>query len=112
MTLSPELSEPFLDFSIYSGLFTSVTGIKLSKRDFLEAGERIHILERYMNCREGVNSSWDTLPDKLLLMNKKNGETKKFPLAKMLKKYYRLRGYNRNGIPSDNILNKTGITSI
>jgi len=109
MTLLPGLSKPFLDFSIYSGLFTSVTGIKLSNREFLRAGKRIHILERYMNCREGVNSSHDTLPDKLLLMNKKKGKTKKFPLTKMLKKYYRLRGYNGNGIPDKGTLKKLGI---
>lgn len=38
----------------------------MSQKKFLRAGERIHIIERYMNNLEGVRSGDDTLPRRFL----------------------------------------------
>ncbi len=109
MTSLPVLAKPFLSFSIYSGLYSSITGIKLSNRNFYKAGERTHLLERMMNCREGINSNADILPKKLMHFNHEKNADKVFPLKRMLKKYYRLRKYEKTGAPSLKYLKKTGV---
>jgi len=100
----------FADFSLYVKQWSAVTGIKMSSKEFLKAGDRIHVLERYMNTREGISRKDDTLPPRLL--NEARGgdpEKRTVPLEKMLKKYYKLRGYDENGIPTEKTLKRLGI---
>ncbi|MBF0225873.1 MAG: aldehyde ferredoxin oxidoreductase family protein [Desulfobacterales bacterium] len=107
MQYSPKIALKLMDFSLYTELWTSVTGIKMSNSKFLEAGNRIHILERYMNTREGISKKDDTLPDRFLNESRKDDpKGYKVPLEKMLKKYYKLRGYDSNGIPSEKTLKR------
>ncbi len=105
----PFIAKLFFDFSTYSGLFSSITGIKISGRDFLKSGKRTHILERYMNTREGVDSNGDKLPYRILNENSRKPGLNPFPLNKMLKKYYRIRKYDTNGIPMRSSLKRLGI---
>ncbi len=88
------------DYSIYTDLWNSVTGIKLSNREFIKAGERIHVLERYMNTREGISRTDDTLPWRLLKQGRPSDpDGRVVPLEKMLPQYYKLRGFDADGIP-------------
>ncbi|NOX33859.1 MAG: aldehyde ferredoxin oxidoreductase family protein [Deltaproteobacteria bacterium] len=99
-----------VDFSLYPKLFSAVSGINLSSREFLKAGQRIHILERFMNTNEGIRKKDDTLPEKLLLEPQKDDPKKRLvPLEPMLKKYYKLRKYDKDGIPKKRVLEKLGI---
>jgi aldehyde:ferredoxin oxidoreductase len=89
-----------MDWSLYSDFFESMTGLKMNKLDFLRAGERIHVLERYMNTKMGISRKDDTLPGRFL----KEGRTtdtkqRVVPLEKMLTNYYKVRGCDQNGIP-------------
>ena len=100
MTFFPRLSQLLMDWSIYSDFFESITGLKMNKLDFLRAGERIHVLERYMNTKMGISRKDDTLPGRFL----KEGRTtdakqRVVPLEKMLTNYYKVRGCDQNGIP-------------
>ena len=107
MELMPRLAILLIDWSIFSDFFSGITGIKLSKFDFLKAGERIHLLERYLNTKMGITSKDDTLPEKLLKEDNSNYKRKAVvPLEKMLKKYYKIRKYNKQGIPEEKILKK------
>jgi aldehyde:ferredoxin oxidoreductase len=82
----------------------------MSTAEFLEAGDRIHVLERHMNCREGISRKDDTLPDRFLKEGRQEDlHERTVPLEKMLDKYYRLRGYDANGIPTVDTLEKLGI---
>ena len=100
----------FVDFSIYTKLWSAVTGIKISNRNYLKAGDRIHVLERYMNTREGISKKDDTLPPRLLKeWRLGDPDKRKVPLEKMLDKYYKLRGYDGNGIPTGRVLRKLKI---
>jgi aldehyde:ferredoxin oxidoreductase len=82
----------------------------MSAGEFLQAGDRIHVLERHMNCREGISRKDDTLPDRLLKEGREEDiKNRTVPLEKMLDKYYKLRGYDTNGIPTVDTLNKLGI---
>lgn len=105
----PFISKLFFDFSIYSSQFSSITGIKITGNDFLRCGKRIHVLERYMNIREGITSEDDTLPGRLMNENSRKPELNPFPLRKMLCQYYKIRKYDRNGIPKRSLLKTLGI---
>ncbi len=106
----PKLAIPLIDFGLYRDLWSSVTGIDISKKEFLKAGDRIHVLERYLNCREGIDSTQDTLPKRFLEEPLKSTDKQKsIPLKKMLKQYYKLRGYDENGKPREDTLKKLNI---
>jgi aldehyde:ferredoxin oxidoreductase len=63
-----------------------------------------------MNTREGISSKDDTLPGRLLHEGRKSDpKARTVPLDKMVPKYYKVRGYDRNGIPKDRTLKKLGI---
>ncbi len=105
MQYLPQVTTKLVDFSIYADLFTTVTGIPMSTAEFLRAGDRIHVLERYMNTQEGISRKDDTLPDRFLNEGRKGDiQGRTVPLAKMLDKYYKLRGYDANGIPTPETL--------
>jgi len=104
------LAIPLVDFSMYPKLFSAASGIELSSKEFLKAGERIHILERLMNTNEGIRKKDDTLPERLVKeILKSDSKKRRVPLKPMLKKYYKLREYDRNGIPKRRLLEKLGI---
>ncbi|MBU1344301.1 MAG: aldehyde ferredoxin oxidoreductase family protein [Proteobacteria bacterium] len=106
----PVLAIALVDVSLYPDFFSAACGIDLSSKEFLKAGERIHILERLMNTNEGIRKADDTLPDRLLLEPQKDDPKKRVvPLAPMLNKYYKLRGYNKDGIPNQRLVKKLGI---
>ena len=110
MQYLPQVATKLVDFSIYAGLFETVSGISMSPAEFLTAGDRIHVLERHMNCREGISRKDDTLPGRLLNEGREDDLKKRtVPLDKMLEKYYRLRGYDANGIPTVDTLKRLGI---
>ncbi|HOO71554.1 MAG TPA: aldehyde ferredoxin oxidoreductase family protein [Spirochaetota bacterium] len=99
-----------MDLSIWSRLWSSITGHRLNMWQMLKIGRRMHVLERYMNTREGISKKDDTLPGRLLKEGRKNDpKGRTVPLEKMLPKYYSVRGYDKNGIPKDRTLKKLGI---
>jgi len=106
----PSIAVKLVDFSTYTALWSAVTGIDISDAEFLKAGDRIHVLERYMNTREGISRKDDTLPPRLLKEGRKSDTNKRtVPLEKMLDKYYKIRGYDSNGIPTESTLKRLGI---
>ncbi len=110
MQYLPQVTTKLVDFSIYADLFETVSGIPMPTAEFLKAGDRIHVLERHMNCREGISRRDDTLPGRFLNEGREEDLKKRtVPLEKMLDKYYRLRGYDANGIPRVDTLKKFGI---
>lgn len=108
----PEIAIRLIDFSAYTRLWQAVTGIPISNGAFLEAGDRIHVLERYMNTRMGISRKDDTLPGRLLTEGRASDPHKRVvPLDKMLNKYYKLRGFDENGIPTEKTLKRLDIVS-
>ncbi|ABW67575.1 aldehyde ferredoxin oxidoreductase family protein [Desulfosudis oleivorans] len=108
----PEIAIRLIDFSVYTRLWSAVTGIPMSNGAFLAAGDRIHVLERYMNTRMGISRKDDTLPGRLLMEGRASDPRKRVvPLDKMLSKYYKLRGFDDNGIPTEKTLKRLGIAA-
>ncbi len=110
MQYLPDLAIQLIDVSLYQGLWNAATGIRLSKREFLRAGERIHVLERLMNTREGIDAKDDVLPLRLLVRGRASDVTKKVvPLEKMKAQYYRTRKFDKRGIPKKECLKQLAI---
>jgi len=110
MTWLPGIAQALLDWSAVSEQIAAITGRKLSQRDFLVAGRRAHVLERYMNTRMGVSRVDDVLPARFL----EEAETRHpvrsvVDLEPMLKEYYRRKGYDERGLPTGETLAKLGI---
>jgi aldehyde:ferredoxin oxidoreductase len=98
------------DISIYHKFWSTITGQKMSRAKFLKAGERIHILERYMNTREGITVKDDTLPGRMLKEGRLNDpKGRVVPLEEMRRKYYRIRSYDDNGKPKESLMKKLSI---
>ncbi|MCP3951430.1 MAG: aldehyde ferredoxin oxidoreductase family protein [Desulfobacterales bacterium] len=110
MQYLPMIAIPLVDYGIYLHLWNSVTGLRKSRPGFIRAGERIHVLERYMNTREGINRDDDTLPERFLKQGRLSDPDKKtVPLSDMLPQYYKSRGYDVNGIPTAETLRRLQI---
>jgi aldehyde:ferredoxin oxidoreductase len=59
---------------------------------------------------EGIDNKDDTLPERFLKEGRKSDpRNRTVPLDKMLKKYYKLKGYDEKGIPKKEILKKLHI---
>ena len=103
-----------MDASLWPELWHAIVGKRyipyFGMRRFYEAGERVHVLERYMNTREGISKKDDTLPRRLLHEGRIcDNRRDTVPLEPMLKKYYKTRGYDENGVPRNQTLQKLGI---
>ncbi|PIE33708.1 aldehyde ferredoxin oxidoreductase [candidate division KSB3 bacterium] len=107
-SLGTQVSEPLKDVLKY------VTGWELSLEEIEAAGERIYTLERLMNTRRGVDRSQDRLPYKVMNEPIPDGPVKgrycpENNLQTMLDEYYRLRGWDENGIPTRETLSRLQI---
>ncbi len=110
MQYLPAVAIMLMDISIFSKLWRSVTGLRLNQWQMLKAGARIHVLERTMNTGEGISRKDDTLPRRFLTEGRGCDLKKRtVPLQPMLDTYYRLRGYNPHGIPTEKTLGRLGI---
>jgi aldehyde:ferredoxin oxidoreductase len=89
----------------------TATGIDLSDEEFLLAGERIWNLERLFNLQAGFSKKDDTLPPRLLQEPMKDGPHKGrvLELDKMLPEYYKLRGWDDEGIPGEEKKSQLGL---
>ena len=97
---------------VLTELYHALTGIALTEDELMLAGERIWNLERVFNLREGVGE--DMVPPRLFSENlddgKQGGEAisrERFLQAR--EKYYQIRGWNSEGVPSPEKLNELGI---
>jgi len=84
------------------------TGLPMYTGSFLALGDRCYTMERLFNLREGVAE--DALPARLTEtpQDPANPRTK-VPLGKMLKTYYAVRGWDKNGVPGKRAMKRLGI---
>lgn len=91
-----------------------VTGWDMSKQELIEIGERIYTLERLINVSRGINRKSDILPYRVMNEPIPDGPSKGWVcsndnLHKMLDEYYTLRGWDENGIPTQEKLKRLKI---
>ncbi len=84
---------------------------EISINDLLTIGERIYNLERLFNIREGFSRKDDNLPKRFLETPLKDGPSKGkvVPLNDLIDEYYKVRNWDENGIPTDNLLEKLSL---
>lgn len=98
-----------LDFQVR--FLQAVTGRKeYSIAELIEIGSRIYNLERLFNIREGFNREDDTLPARFLKEPLEGGRV--VPLDNMLEEYYQVRGWDMNGIPTEDLLYKLNLKKL
>jgi aldehyde:ferredoxin oxidoreductase len=95
-------------------LVNGVTGWNLSLNELEQIGERIYNLERLINVRRGVTRKDDTLPYRVMREPVPGGPVKgrlclPRDLDAMLDAYYDLRGWTRDGIPTEEKLRDLGL---
>ncbi|NQU62802.1 MAG: aldehyde ferredoxin oxidoreductase, partial [SAR324 cluster bacterium] len=91
--------------------YTAATGLYYSEDDVRKLGERIFNLEREFNRRLGFTRKDDALPRRLTEEPHPEGigEGNVVPLEEMLDRYYELRGWSNDGLPSKEKLSELGI---
>ncbi len=85
-----------------------VIGWNMSVAELLETGERIFTLKRLYNIRCGISRKDDTLPPRILSQPRRDegsGDNVP-PLGRMLNEYYQIRGWNDEGIPTPETLER------
>ncbi|KJR44925.1 Tungsten-containing aldehyde:ferredoxin oxidoreductase [Desulfosporosinus sp. I2] len=88
----------------------SVTGFKTTIGSFIKTGERGYNLERIINLRQGLKGSDDTLPKRLTSeLQRADDPDSKVKLQGMIKDYYKIRGWDEQGVPTKRKLKKLGL---
>jgi aldehyde:ferredoxin oxidoreductase len=79
--------------------------------ELTKIGERIWNMEREFNNRAGMTPKDDQLPKRLLTEAAKTGPAKGKvnELAKMLPKYYEVRGWDKEGRPTADTKKRLGL---
>jgi len=101
----------------YINLLNAATGWSYNKEEFIKTGERIWNLIRLYNIREGLGKKDDNLPERIHNDPLPEGVAKgkrlpKKDFDKMLSMYYELRGWDENGVPKKETLEKLGLKDV
>ena len=101
------------DFQVITDLLNLITGFGYSVDEVVKAGERIITLTRLINVRMGVGRSMDQLPRRWF--EPVEFEGRKYVIGRdefenALNMYYKLRGWDENGIPKHEKLSELNIT--
>jgi len=93
-------------------LLNCATGAAYTVDSLLEAGDRIYSLERMFLVKAGFSRADDTLPPRMLEEPMPEGPAKGHvvELDEMLDEFYALRGWDENGIPTQEKLESLGLS--
>jgi aldehyde:ferredoxin oxidoreductase len=91
--------------------YRTATGVNISDEDLLQAGDRIWNLERLFNLKAGFTKADDTLPARLLSEPMQGGphQGNVVKLDVMLPIYYNIRGWDEDGVPTEEKLRELGL---
>ena len=95
----------------YADLLNKATGFNYSVDEMMQAGERIWNMERQFNLKAGFTAGDDTLPKRLLEDPIPAGPNKGHVhrLGELLPDYYKIRGWTKDGVPTDEKLKELGL---
>jgi aldehyde:ferredoxin oxidoreductase len=96
----------------YAKAVTAVTGREHDTQSLLKTGERIYVLERYLNFLNGFTEDDDALPGRFFTeegtsspnIRVKQLDRREFLYAR--RNYYRIRGYDDHGKPTAELMEK------
>jgi aldehyde:ferredoxin oxidoreductase len=100
----------------FSKLIQLATDMEISSSQLMDIGERIYTVERMFNNREGFTRKDDILPERYFkeatpigLPRVKGIKIDRTKFEEMLDEYYTLHGWDNNGNPKEETLQKLGI---
>ncbi|MFW5747579.1 MAG: aldehyde ferredoxin oxidoreductase family protein, partial [bacterium] len=104
-------------FGMFGGLtvnpliraLNAVTGWDFDREKFFRAGERIFNIKRLYNVRLGISRKDDVIPVRMLTQRRGGGTNELPPLNVLLDEYYKLRGWNEFGIPTEEKLEELSL---
>jgi len=102
------------DLDVFLPCTAAATGVAYTHDDFVKVGERTWNIERLWNVKAGFTRADDSLPKRLLEEPHKEGPSAgvTVDLQTMLTTYYEERGWNQEGVPSDEKLVELGLASL
>lgn len=94
-----------------SGMLRGTVGIDMTDEELLKAGERTWNLEKLFNLEAGLTRQDDMLPPRLLNEPVTSGPSKGkvTELEVMLDEYYEVRGWNKEGVPTEEKLQELSL---
>ncbi|MDO9578372.1 MAG: aldehyde ferredoxin oxidoreductase family protein [Candidatus Cloacimonadales bacterium] len=100
-----------MSISTFREMMNVITGLDFTDEELLEVGKRIYTLEREFNSKAGFSRKDDMLPPRFLTEELEEGSSRHrvVQLDKMLNEYYEVRGWDDNGIPTEETKRKLGI---
>ncbi len=101
-------------FDRLAPIYSAATGIEHTPETLMEVGARITNLARRYNLRNGRKAFDDILPDRFFNEESLSGFMRGKKMDKdffrsLILKYYSLRGWNRDGEPTEETLNRYGL---
>lgn len=101
-------------FDRLAPVYESLTGIKMDEDRLMKIGEKISNITRMFNIKNGRTRKDDTLPQRFFKEEHLSGIFKgkimsEEIFARWLDLYYDRRGWDREGIPTDEKLNELGL---
>jgi len=99
----------------YAKAVSAVTGTAHDTQSLLKTGERIYVLERYLNSLNNITSADDDLPERFFTeegTSSPNVRVKALDRQEFLaarSNYYKIRGYDKRGIPTKELLERLGL---
>ncbi|MBS7622480.1 aldehyde ferredoxin oxidoreductase family protein [Candidatus Bathyarchaeota archaeon] len=95
-------------------ILNMVTGWEMTLQELLRVGERTYNLKRVFNLECGATRDDDTLPKRFLKEPLDEGGSRGeiVDLEPMLSDYYRLRGWDADGIPTSQKLEELGLNKL
>jgi aldehyde:ferredoxin oxidoreductase len=92
-------------------MYNACTGENLSVEEWMTAGDRIWNLERLFNNKAGLSRKDDSLPPRMTREPLTNGavHNQVVHLEEMLREYYEVRGWDADGNPTAETLERLGI---
>ncbi len=90
--------------------FNAITGLHWSIGQLMQVGERSFNLQRLINIRDGKGPEYDKMPERMFEPAKKGFRKDKAPPADaLIKDYYKLRGWNEKGAPTNQKIIELGL---
>ncbi len=98
-------------------VLSAITGWKIADIDLNTIGERVYNLTRCFNVREGFQRKDDTLPARYFEEPLADGPPKgmrvlRSEFEKMLDDYYAARGWDANGVPTEETIERLGLADL
>jgi aldehyde:ferredoxin oxidoreductase len=103
-----------IPFSLLAKAVSAVTGTELNEENAMTIGERVYNLERVILARQGIRRDDDNLPERFYTEPMPTGphtgqRLVKKEFEKLKDEYYELRGWNEEGVPTQETLRNLSI---